>query len=300
MTTKQLQWLGDCLEQKVDIITLFGIEPQNYDLIGEKAVEQESQLMRDLRDGYKSLSQKITSPSIDHLPLALQTQGKELVTKITNLFELLMDAKNYKSPDTSKLGYNGREKVDLRIYLRTLQNNTTSSIHAKRHNLIKETSLKKDLEQFLLVCDAFETIYSKEKEYEIKITQYETKIKSLSAEIEQLNTTVSKITSTAHTLLKEKLKREGKVSLPDGTTLEQALELIKQHRQNKEYDTSLKICHTILRIDDTNPHAHYFAATIYETLQNWSDAKTHYLAAGCGSSAKAGVIRIEEKLKTTP
>ncbi len=79
-----------------------------------------------------------------------------------------------------------------------------------------------------------------------------------------------------------------------------ALEPIAQHAKkmydDKKHSKAQPVYELLSRIDATNHHHHFFLARIYEETKQWEKSLFEFQHAGNGSSAKAGLARIEQKL----
>ncbi len=70
----------------------------------------------------------------------------------------------------------------------------------------------------------------------------------------------------------------------------------KTLRDQKKWKETQPLFEFLTIIEPTNHNHHYFLATIYEQTNQLENARTEYQTAGTGSSAKAGLARIEQKL----
>jgi len=74
----------------------------------------------------------------------------------------------------------------------------------------------------------------------------------------------------------------------------------KTLRDQKNISHAQQIYEFLTIIEPNKPHHHYFLATIYEQTNQLDNARIQYQAAGNGSSAKAGLARIEQKISVSP
>ena len=68
-------------------------------------------------------------------------------------------------------------------------------------------------------------------------------------------------------------------------------------RDSGDKEGCIYLCQKTNELDPENHHAHYFAATAHEQLGQFQKATTEYRLAGNGSSAKAGLERVNALLK---
>ena len=117
-------------------------------------------------------------------------------------------------------------------------------------------------------------------------TIYEGKLKRLAEEYKQL---------------------EGRIAEQQKELLNSTEELIisavasvaKILRDEKKTVECILIYEQLTKIYQNNHNHHYFLATAYEQVNRFREAKEQYLLAGKGSSASAGLARINQKLGVT-
>ena len=83
------------------------------------------------------------------------------------------------------------------------------------------------------------------------------------------------------------------------SAISEAAVIAKILRDEKKTVECIWIYEQLIKIDPNNHHHHYFLATAYEQVNRLGEAKEQYLLAGKGSSASAGLARINQKLGVT-
>ncbi len=328
---KDYFWLGEPLEQRINILSIFQIDPKNYELQGDKSNTEEARLRHNIKENYRLLQHTLHPAVIDHLPDIMQKQAISLAEQVTEYLALLIDSQYYQEP--LKNGRDGKY-ADLKRYTRTLQNSPkirtpqlAQQLHyffeikkeLEEHNkIIDETTKAKEtlqhnfdnLNQRYSLLEQQHTLDRKTAQAELQDAKtardkYQFALDTLRQECEQTTAQTSK-TNTRITTLETALQRHtqnllGTPGQPDYLSqqnIDRAIQELRLLRDIKEYNLALNLGQQIIQHQPQNHHAHYFLATIYEAQQELTQALTHFQNAGTGSSAKQALERVTQKLAT--
>jgi|SRR3989344_102383 len=357
----ELTSLEDCVRAKINMLSVFGIDLEQYYVNDCNPAGEEHRLKQDIEQKWLTLISQLHPQHLDNFLSGMQMVGQYLLKEVSSAYQLLTE---------SPSAVNGTPSLNsLTEYARYVKSNPTKDPYFAIHlnsflevedglkKIKQEQEKERQLHQqkhdriLRILRDETARYHTEKQDMDAKVrkalaradykdaltlkqiddltlqlleqsTMYEGKLKRLAEKYKQLEVRIAEQqkeagrrtkVDTIHQLLeksgdylpkKQQKPDEGYIlNLLLNSTEEPIISAVasvaKRLRDEKKTVECIRIYEQLTKNDPNNHHHHYFLATAYEQVNRLGEAKEQYLLAGKGSSASAGLARINQKLGVT-